>query len=150
MATEFALTLPFAMAMIVAVVALAVFGVRGIAAQLAAQRAARQAALFQENVVQAELDGSLSPTLFRGGAFEIAGVSSVARPSNADEGTMRIGTLSNAALGHAARGFGAVFRAAPVVPALPAGLSDRVLREGDTPSPYCRNEGGYAVCGFPR
>jgi hypothetical protein len=150
MATEFVLTLPVAMALIVAVVAIAVFGVRGIAGQLAAQRAARAASLFQEDLAQVELDASLSTALFRDGAFEIAGVSNAARPSNAEEGTMRIGALSNAALGHAARGFGAVFRTAPIVPALPAGLGNSVLREGDTPSPYCRNEGGYAVCGFPR
>jgi hypothetical protein len=115
--------------------------------QLAAHRAARAAALFAEGTASAEVSAALSPTLFRGGGFEIRAAGGGPRTSNEDEGRLFAGGRSNAAF--AWRGMRSAFRSSTLVPGLPAGLGECVLRRGDTPSPYCRADGGYTLCGHP-
>lgn len=145
-AVEFSLILPIAMLLIVASVALSLAGVRGIVAALASGRAARVASVFQDAFIGAELFAALPPELFRGGLFRIEGERLI---SNELPGALSVGAVGNGLFDSADLNMAAFRREAPVVPALPRGLTDAELRGGDTPSPYCRTEGGYAVCGYP-
>jgi len=147
-ATEFALMLPIAAAIIISVFATALTGVRSIVAQHAAVRAARAAAVFQDSQISNELYASLDPSIFRANTFAIKAEAGVSRASNELEGVIELNASSNAALtrGAASSWFK---RQSPVTPALPEGLNDAQLRGGDTPSPYCRVQGGYESCGWP-
>ncbi|MFA4874670.1 MAG: TadE/TadG family type IV pilus assembly protein [bacterium] len=146
-ATEFVLVLPIAIFLIVAAVAMAVLAVRGIVAQSAAARAARFAAIFEEEMAGQEFGQALGREIFSAGAIEITGSGDGPRASNEVEGILNGYAFTNGALDISSATI--VYRQSPVAPALPAGLGDRALRGGDTPSPYCLREGGYSVCGFP-
>jgi len=147
-ATEFALMLPIAAAVIIAVFAVALTGVRGIVAQLAAVRAARVAAVFQDDLVANELYASLDPSIFRSHSFDIKAEAGGMRASNEIEAVLELNASSTAALANSAASSW-FKRLAPLTPALPEDLRDTQLRGGDTPSPYCRAQGGYEACGWP-
>ena len=146
---EHVLVLPIALAMIISVVAFAALGTRGIVAQLAVMRAARVAAVFQEELVGGELYASLHPSLFGAHAFAFDDGSGASRRSNDIEGHVRIYAAPSDVLNGGATGVPSVTRSSPVTPALPEGLGDSALRGGDIPSPYCSSEGGYSACGYP-
>ncbi len=135
---ECALVLPFVLLLIALPGALALLGVRGELVALGAHRAARVDAVGQGAFARSELLAMLPPQLFSN-----AGVRS-ATGSIAAEGTLRpiVRTI--------------VSERAPVLTrtsarrsALPDGLSNPILRGGDSPSPYCTAEGGYRLCGYP-
>ncbi len=145
-ATEFVLVLPFAMLLIITVLGMAVLGVRAVAVQTAAMQAARKAATFQEDEAIHEFDRNLPENIFAGGAIDVRTTDGSARSSNEEEGVIEARALSNGALDLFSASI--VRRQSPVAPALRAGLGERALGGGDTPSPYCAGEGGYEVCGF--
>jgi hypothetical protein len=144
-AVEFTLVLPIAVLLIVAALGISLTGVRGIVTQLAAVRAARVASVFQDDLIDAELYAALPPVGFRGGLAEITGERLI---SNELPGTLELIALPSGALDLERLRMSLLRRDAQVTPALPRGLNEGVLRGGDTPSPYCRDEGGYSVCGY--
>jgi hypothetical protein len=137
--------LPVAVLLIVAALGLSFTGVRGIVAQLAAIRAARVAGVFQDDLINAELYAALPPEAFRGGLAEITGERLVA---NELPGTLELVAVPSGVLDFEGLSMSLLRRDAPITPALPRGLPDAVLKGGDTPSPYCRDDGGYSVCGY--
>ncbi|MBN1283564.1 MAG: hypothetical protein JXA24_07330 [Proteobacteria bacterium] len=149
MAVEHALVLPAAVAIIVAVLGMAATGLRTVVAQHAAARAARVAAVFNDGLIGAELHASLAPSMFSAHSFDVIADAGGTRLSNEMEGILTLEAVSGAALSGGAAGSRSVVRKSPATPALPEGLGERVLRGGDTPSPYCRTEGGYSACGWP-
>jgi len=141
-ATELALVLPVAVAMMAAVVEMALIGLRSISLQHAAFRAARVAEVYQEGYAPAELYAMLDPALFQ--------ASEISRPGG-KAGDVLIGALSRPIADLKTLVPGSVmFRSSPQGRSLPADLSDAVLRGGDTPSPYCVIDEGYGVCGYPK
>lgn len=144
-AVEFTLVLPIAALLIVAALGISLTGVRGIVAQLAAVRAARVATVFQDDLIDAELYAALPPTVFRGGLAEITGERLI---SNELPGTLELIAAPSGALDFEGLRMSLLRRDARITPALPRALPNSVLRGGDTPSPYCRDDGGYSVCGY--
>jgi hypothetical protein len=140
LAVEFALILPLAALIIVSVIAMCLHGVRGIVAQLAATRAAGIASTFQQDgLIQGEIYAALPSNIFRAGSFEI-------KSAEENKPVLELSAFSNSALSGISPGMSMLKRTSPITPALPPNLGNAVLRGGDTPSPYCRKEGGYAVC----
>ena len=138
---EFALVLPFALLMVAAVVETALVGVRSVVATHAAYRAPRVVEVHQPEHAAGELLAMLPPALFRGGSVAPAAdggeglaIEAAARPA------VRLSALAPAT---------ALRREAPQGKALPDDLPEATLRGGDTPSPYCREAGGYRACGYP-
>lgn len=142
MAVEQAMLLPAALAVLIAALGIMLILLRGVIAHAGAGRAARAAAAFDDAGAQREFVASLPPQLFLGG---LAGMQR-ARGNNDVERTMQAAGAANNAL--TLPGGTVVAREAPAVPVLVPGLSDAVLQGGDTPSIYCRSEGGYRICGF--
>lgn len=140
-AAEFALVLPFALLLVLLVVEVALTGVRSVVATHAAYRSARVAEVYQAEHAEGELYAMLPPALFRGGIVapaaaggEELAIEAAARP------VARLAPLTPAAV---------VRRSASRGRALPDDLPESALRGGDTPSPYCREGGGYRACGYP-
>ncbi len=133
---ELALVLPIAIALIFTALGVAFLCARGEIVQLGAIRAARVAKVFKEDRVDEELLAMLNPQLFYGGSTEI---------SSAGSGE-KLTATARSRMFHMLEYGGNVVRESAIVPALSGGLSDRILTGGDSPSPYCRDEGGYSVC----
>ncbi len=139
---EFAMVLPFAAMAVFTVVEASLMGFRSVAAQHGAFRAARVAEVYQGEFADAEFYAMLHPAVFRGG---------ISRPSEAGRDEMAVEALSRPiARLRALSPAEMIRRVSPQGRALPAGLSNEILRGGDTPSPYCAAEGGYYACGYPR
>lgn len=149
-AVEFVLVLPFAMLLIFTAVGLSISCVRGIVAHLATTRAARAMAMYDEGLAAGEMLALVTPPLFQDGSFEQLARDGSGRMGNEEEGVLEAYAISGRLMGlRSLTPADLVLRESPIVPALEAGLSDAVLRGGDTPSPYCRAGGGYGVCGYP-
>ncbi|MFA4974038.1 MAG: hypothetical protein WC683_15615 [bacterium] len=148
-ASEFVLMLPISAGIIITVLGMALSGVRGVVAQASAMRGARVAAVFQDDFVDDELYASLDPAIFGSNSFQITAEAGGMRTSNELEGIFELHASPNAALTSGPMNTSWFMRASPVTPALPEGLHDAQLRGGDTPSPYCRSDGGYEACGWP-
>lgn len=138
---EFALVLPLVFLFILVVIELALAGTRGVIARHGAMRAARVHAVYQGRYADGELYAMLPPALFRGGfvneiqaAPDEIDIDAYARP------LVRIRAIEPAS---------SIRRGSPSTKALPDGLTDAALNGGDTPSPYCTDDGGYRVCGYP-
>lgn len=139
--TEFVLVLPLLLALILCAVETAALGVRGIIAEHAAYRAARVAEVHQGEHAADEVVAMLHPVFFKGSATDVGGDGDDA--VTVDAASRPFIDLSALAPADVLR------RRAPKSAALPDQLSDVVLQGGDTPSPYCRAEGSYRVCGYP-
>ena len=137
-AVELVLALPYVIILIFTVVGIAFLCARGEIAQLGAIRAARVAKVFKYEQTDNELLAMLTPQLFRGGSTQLSLI---------DLNGRLTATTRQRGL-HALEYSGDIVRGSAFVPALNSGLSDRTLRGGDSPSPYCRDVGGYRVCGF--
>jgi hypothetical protein len=144
-AVEFTLVLPIAVLLIAAALGISLTGVRGIVAQLAAVRAARVASVFQDDLIDAELYAALPPVGFRGGFAEISGERLI---TNELPGTLEVIAVPSGVLDFEGLRMSLHRRDARITPVLPRGLNEGALRGGDTPSPYCRDDGGYSVCGY--
>lgn len=145
---EFSLVLPFILLMLLTVAGAALMGARSIVAELAASRGARVAKVFNDELVDYELCAMLEAPLFRGGISEQVGIDRRRRTSNDENGTLIVDAVSNPLIGIRSLAPGGIIRrSSPISPALVPDLSDSALR-GDTPSPYCRGQGGYEVCGY--
>lgn len=139
-AVEFAIVLPFIALLVFGVIETSLTGIRGIVAQHAVFRAARVAAVYQGRYVGDELSAELPSVLFRGGAVQSAADAGNRTSIRAFARPLFDLTLLRPAV--------VLARRSPVAAALPPGLSDAILRGGDTPSPYCAEDGSYAVCGY--
>lgn len=138
---EFVLVLPFVTLLILLIFEFGLLGIRSIVVQHAAFRAARVAEVYQKDHASQEVASVLPPVLLRDGMAD----SFEDRSSVAVTASSRF--LSNL---FALRPSFLIKRRAPLTFALPQGLSNTILRGGDTPSPYCGEEGeGYRVCGYP-
>jgi hypothetical protein len=144
-AVEFTLVLPVAVLLIVAALGISLTGVRGIVTQHAAVRAARVASVFQDDLINAELYAALPPEVFRGGLADITGERLI---TNELPGVLELVAVPSGVLDFEGLRMSLLRRDAQVVPSLSRGLGDAVLKGGDTPSPYCRDDGGYSVCGY--
>ncbi len=137
---EFIIALPFALLLIFTVIEFGLMGVRSIVATHAAMRAARIASTYQTDAIDGELYAMLDRPLFNGSAVREIAPDSV-----------EIGARSRPLMKIRALDPGSMLRRrSPRADALPLGLSEAILRNGDTPSPYCINEGGYRACEEPR
>lgn len=135
---EFALVLPFAVLLILAVIEAALLGVRGAVAEHTAMRAARIASVYQEELADGELLAMLKAPLFRGGWVESSDPQGVRILAEAYPLT-RLRAFEPAMI---------LRRKAPRADALPDGLSEAILRGGDTPAPYCKEGGNYNACDY--
>lgn len=137
---EFVIVLPVAAFLILAVTEMAFMGIRSIIAQHAAYRAARVAGVYQGEFSETEVNTKLPTILFYGGQVT---------DTNSED--IKVETLSKMLFSIRALDPALVIRrSSPRIFALPEGLNTTVLREGDTPSPYCRYDEGYESCDFPQ
>lgn len=141
-AVEFALVLPFFFLLIFALLEAGLVGIRSVMATGVAHEAARTSALFEDPEEGGGAVAMLSPSLFRAGRISLDADAPGRVSVEADARAL----FELTPLRPASR----ITRGVPWTGALRPGLSDALLRGGDTPSPYCREGEGYRACGYPK
>lgn len=143
LALEFSLVLPIFLLLVLAALDVALLAIHGEVASLASSRIARIAKVFQEDLSSRELYALLTPEFTGNTWIEWSYPNS--NPGSVSLKRFVRSVTAIDGLGNRRR----LERKSPVVPALVGGLSEGVLRGGDTPSPYCNGPRGYQVCGYP-
>lgn len=134
---ESTIVLPILIAMVVAVIAAALHGMRICIGQLAASEAARVGSMYEMRYMDDEASRVAPKYLF----------SSISTNSIADSVKLKLmpRPIINSSIEVGAHPIEGV---AGIVSVLPPDLSDDILRTGDAPSPYCRSGGSYIRCGY--
>jgi len=142
---EFVMILPILLIIMISVFGITKLCIRGELVDLATSRAARAGRFFDDQLVARELYAILTPEFSNRGWIEWSDGAGNVRLRNWDVGKLNVHEIFDSNLLPTAS---LIKKGNAVVPALVKDLSDDVLRGGDSPSPYCRDGEGYAICGY--
>ena len=145
-AVELAAAMPLIALLMLSVVGISSLCVRGSITTLFASCAARAEKVFQGNMARAELYAMLTPDFTGEIDVDWHEPDGSKRIRNWNFGRARVKVIQTGLPILISADL--LTRDSPTTPALPKNLSSAILSGGDTPSPYCRNDMGYYVCGY--
>jgi len=142
---EFVLVLPSAFIIILSFIVVSIMCVRGELLDISSFIVARGAKVYTGGTVASKLRNAMPKAISDGLSFGLLSL-----PDSWHESIMAKHECVNCpSLGNFAHKIG-VMRSSPVARALPSGLNNAILKNGDAVSPYCNYDGGYFVCGYSK